>query len=166
MYLVPVVVSVILIVIDRVTKLLAVNYLFPVGNIPLIPGFFELTFVRNEGAAFGMLQGFRWIFVAVTVLICAGIVYFYSRLPATKSGKIAKAALVLVVSGAIGNLIDRAWVGNVVDFFHFSLINFPVFNMADSFVVCGAILFAIVTLFAKEEKPEPKGGEPAQDGTV
>jgi signal peptidase II len=109
----------------------------------LIKNFFALTYVENKGAAFGAMQGARWFFVILTFVLCGGIIYYLNKREKTK-GKdmLLRAVVVLVVGGAIGNLIDRIIRGYVVDFLDFYIFgyNYPVFNVSDICVVCGAIL--------------------------
>ncbi|MDR1560112.1 MAG: signal peptidase II [Clostridiales bacterium] len=150
-----------LIAIDQLSKYLAVTLLKPVGTVTIIEGVFSLTYVENQGAAFGLLQGARWFFVVITIAIMVGIVYFYRTLPKEKAYGKARFALLLIVSGALGNFIDRFRRGYVVDFFHARFIDFPVFNIADSCVVVGTILFAILYIFVyKEIKAEKDAAEP------
>jgi len=104
-----------------------------------------LTYVENRGAAFGLMQGQRWIFIVLTVLITAAIVYFLMKIP--NKAVFLKTGLSLILGGAIGNLIDRVRLGFVVDMFDFTLINFPVFNIADSSLVIGSILLGYYILF-------------------
>ncbi len=148
--------AVILLVIDRLTKYLATVYLKPIGSVPLIKGVFDLSYVENTGAAFGMFQGARWFFVVLTVLILAALPYIYRRLPQTKYNRLMRFMMFQIAAGAVGNFIDRLIRGSVVDFFYFSLIDFPVFNMADIYLVTGSILFAIIMMLdttpTKEEK--------------
>ncbi len=148
--------AVILLVIDRLTKYFATVYLKPIGSVPLIKGVFELSYVENTGAAFGMFQGARWFFVVLTVLILAALPYIYRRLPQTKYNRLMRFLMFQIAAGAVGNFIDRLLKGCVVDFFYFSLIDFPVFNMADIYLVTGSILFAIIMLFDTETTKEEK----------
>ena len=138
---------VILIVLDQAAKYLAVIHLLPVDSITLIPGILNLTYVENRGAAFGLFQGGRWFFVIITVIIMAGIIWYYIKLPKSKYHNLLRFTLVLIASGAVGNFIDRFRNGYVVDYLQAAFINFPVFNIADSCVVVGTILFAILLLF-------------------
>ena len=150
-----------LIAIDQLTKFLAATLLRPIGTVPIINGVFSLTYVANTGAAFGILEGARWFFVVITAVVMVGIVFYYVRLPKGKAYNKARFALILIEAGAFGNFIDRARQGYVVDFLQARFIDFPVFNAADSFVVIGVILFAILYLFVyKENKTERGRAEP------
>ncbi|MDR1539674.1 MAG: signal peptidase II [Clostridiales bacterium] len=161
--LLPVLMCAALITADQATKHLAVNFLKPLDTTPVIPGIMNFTYVENEGAAFGLMQGARWFFVVLTALVFGVIIYYYLKLPKEKKYRPARVAMVLVASGAIGNAIDRALNGFVVDFIHASFINFPVFNLADIYVVIGTILLSVMFLIlgVNEEKTAKKVKEPS-----
>lgn len=158
MYLIALVVSIILIAVDQITKYIAIQYLKPVGYITLVDGLFSLTFVENGGAAFGIFQGGRWFFIILTSILLVGICVYYYKLPKTRVYSWVRFSLILIIAGAVGNYIDRFRNGYVVDFFQALFIDFPVFNMADIYVVTGTILFTILLLFFIEgnEKPVEK----------
>ena len=139
---------------DQLSKLLAVKLLEPVGSVPLWSGVLHLTYVENKGAAFGMLSDNRWVFMSIsTVAIIAIALYLYSGKCA---GKLFTSGLMLIVSGGIGNMIDRLALGYVVDFIDFALIDFAVFNIADSFVCIGAglLILSLILDIIKEAKLE------------
>lgn len=140
------VIAVIVLIIDRISKYMAKTYLKDIGSVPVIKNIFHFTYVENRGVAFGMLQNKNWIFVPVTLVIVAGIVYILYKMQ--KSSLLMKISLVLVLSGALGNLIDRVFNGYVIDFFDFRV--WPVFNIADSSIVIGAILLGYVMLIKGE----------------
>jgi len=130
-------------ILDQLSKILALKYLVPVKDIPIINNIFHLTYVENRGAAFGLFQNQKLFFI-ITTLLVLGFIWFYAhhnRLP-----KMMILGFSLVAGGAIGNLIDRIRLGFVVDYFNATIINFPVFNIADSAVVIGAILVSIYIL--------------------
>lgn len=137
----------ILIAIDQITKYFAINNLKPLGSVSIIDKIFSFTFVENRGAAFGIFQGKTIFLSVITICIIVGIMYLYSQLPQTKIYKWIRFCLILIISGAVGNLLDRLFRGYVIDFFHATFINFPVFNVADIYVVVGAILMAIIVIF-------------------
>ncbi len=127
-----------LIGIDQITKYLAVIYLEPVGSMPFIPGIMELRFVLNDGAAFSFFAGKTWFLVGATsVALIALFAYILIKRP---TSRLEMFSLILILSGGIGNLIDRIRNGVVVDFFATTFINFAVFNFADCFVVVGTFL--------------------------
>ncbi|WP_099188008.1 signal peptidase II [Tepidibacter mesophilus] len=135
-----------LVLLDQVTKYYALNFLSKIGRITIIDNIFNLTYVENRGAAFGMLQNQKWFFVLVAFVVVSFIVYY---LRTNKNiSKLYKVSLVLILAGAIGNLIDRIRLNFVVDFFDF--IVWPVFNVADICVVIGGILLSYIILFDKE----------------
>ncbi len=126
---------------DQLSKLLAIKLLAPVESVPLWSGVLHLTYVENKGAAFGMLADHRWVFMTISsVAIIAIALYLYSG---RNTNKLYTSALMLIVSGGIGNMIDRIALGYVVDFIDFALIDFAVFNIADSLVCIGAGLLIL-----------------------
>lgn len=137
------------VIIDQVTKHFTLTNLKPIGTKEIIKGFFSLTYVENRGAAFGILQNARYVFIIATIIaVCAIIVYMLKFKP---NNKILLASLSLILSGAVGNMIDRIFRGYVVDMFEVTFIDYPVFNFADCCVVVGAILLAIYTIFIYKE---------------
>lgn len=138
-----------LIVIDQISKYLALNNLAQVGSIPIIENVFHLTYVENRGAAFGMFQNNQMIFVIVALgASIVGLYYLYKK----KLNLLGNLAIILIISGAIGNLIDRVRLGFVVDYFDFRFIWEYVFNVADVFVVVGTILLCIYIIFFENDK--------------
>ena len=139
---------------DQLTKYLTVLHLKPIDTLPIIEDVIHLTYVENTGAAFGMMKDARWIFmITSTVAIIGILVYMFWKKP---SSKLECLSLALIVGGGIGNMIDRTVLGYVVDMIDFRLINFAVFNVADSFVCVGAglmILYLILEM-VKEAKAE------------
>jgi signal peptidase II len=148
---------------DQYTKRLAVRILLPEGVKPFIPGLFDFTYVENKGAAFGLLEGGRWVFLGLTAVVLAVIARFYINPPSAKP-KLARAAMAAVAAGAIGNAVDRFRNGFVVDFIHAMFIEFPVFNVADMCIVCGAILLAALALFYGEAPKRRDAGHDDADG--
>lgn len=143
--------------IDQLTKFLAVKFLAPIDTCPLISGVLHLTYVENRGAAFGMLADQRWIFIVISAvaIVLFGALLFSGKLP----NRLYTVAAAMIVSGGIGNMIDRLALGYVVDFIDFRLINFAVFNGADSFVCVGAgilILALILDIIDEKKKKQDK----------
>ncbi|ERI06919.1 signal peptidase II [Aneurinibacillus aneurinilyticus ATCC 12856] len=126
---------------DRIAKWLVVTYMEFGQSIPLWEGVFHLTSHRNRGAAFGILENQRGFFIVITIAIIVGIIWYLRK--AYKESKLVSLALALILGGAIGNFYDRVLTGEVVDFLDFTLINFPIFNIADSAIVIGVSLFVI-----------------------
>ena len=134
---------------DQLTKILTDSSIAAGTSIPLIPKVLELTNVHNNGAAWGMMSGGRWFFIILTIIVCALLIYilFSKKYCLTK---LAHAAFLLVLGGAIGNLVDRIFLGYVRDMIFVSCINFPVFNVADSCVTIGACLLILDTIINKK----------------
>lgn len=144
---------VLLIGIDQLSKLWAVNSLKEIGSIPIIENVFHLTYVENRGAAFGMLQNNQIIFVVVALVASVyGLYYLHTK----KVNLVGKAGILLIIAGAIGNAIDRVRLGFVVDYFDFRIIWEYVFNIADIFVVVGTILLCVYIIFYEDKKEEKK----------
>lgn len=143
----------ILIGLDQIIKYWALNYLKGVESIPVINNIFNLTYVENRGAAFGMLQNNQTIFVVVAAIAsCYGLYYLHTK----KVNNLGKIGILLVISGAIGNLIDRVRLGYVIDYLDFHIIWNYVFNLADCFVVVGTILLCIYIITSEEDEKQVK----------
>ena len=125
-------------------------------SIPLIENVFHFTHVRNTGAAFGMLdeENQRWIFIVASIIGIAALIFYLWKF--RPKSKWACTALSMIIGGGIGNMIDRIALGYVVDFIDFTLIDFAVFNGADSFVCVGAglLILALILDIVKEQKTE------------
>lgn len=144
--------SALLILADQYTKILAVRHLKDSEPFVLLKGVFELHYLENRGAAFGMLQDQRLFFVIMTTVAVIAAVYFYVIIPKTKKYLPLSICIVFLLSGALGNFIDRLFLGYVVDFFYFSLIDFPIFNVADIYVtVTFCVLVLLIFFYYKEE---------------
>ena len=137
---------------DQGSKYLAVAGLKGKPAIPLISGVFELRYLENAGAAFGILQNQRLFLLLFTLLIFAALVVVYLRIPAGGHYLPLRFICVLVGAGAIGNMVDRFLYGYVVDFFYFSLIDFPIFNVADCYVTTACVLVLLFVLFFYKEE--------------
>ena len=152
MNILPIIAVVILILLDQGTKFWALASLKPIHNMTLVEDFMDLTFVENRGVAFGMFSGQRWFILLLTGIIAAGLIWFYKAMPKKKEYFPLRVSLVMVLSGAIGNIIDRLFRGYVVDFFEFTFFEWPVFNVADIYVVVGVILLALMILFVVKDE--------------
>ena len=137
---------------DQFTKNMAVLYLKGQPSVPIIENVLVLQYLENKGAAFGMLQNQKIFFVFIEVLILFVIGFVLIRMPAQKKYHLMNIILVLVASGAIGNMIDRVTQDYVVDFIYFVLIDFPIFNVADIYVTCATAIFVFVVLFYYKEE--------------
>lgn len=142
------------IILDLITKLLVAGLMYLGQSIRIIPGVLNLTYIQNEGAAFGMLSNQRWIFMVISTIAIIGIgIYLFGF---CKERMLLKVGLALIISGGIGNMIDRIAYGYVIDMIDFCLFSFWkwIFNVADSFVCVGAItvLVALVLDVIKDAK--------------
>lgn len=141
---------------DQFTKYLTLQNIPLGGHVDFIPGFLGFTYVQNRGAAFSMLQNAQWLFAIIFVVIAIFIFWEFpkKRLPFTT---LERWLIVAVFAGGIGNTIDRLRFGYVVDMIQTEFMNFPVFNIADSFITCGCIaLIAHLFLFNKDFWKEDK----------
>ena len=140
------------VILDQLSKYMAVHFLQGTDGIDLIPGVFRLTYLENRGAAFGVLQGQQWFFYIITAVILVVVVLAYVRIPAGRKFLPLQICAVFIVSGALGNLIDRIALGFVTDMFDFHF--WPVFNVADISVCVGAGFLVLYTLvfYGKTEK--------------
>ena len=142
------------VILDQITKyLVAAN--IPLGDVVSVwPGVFHLTHVRNTGMAFSLLQGGRWFFLVMTLIAFGALFVVLKKKWVTHP--LGLWSLAAIAGGALGNLIDRIRLGYVVDMIEVEFIRFPVFNVADCFVVCGAILLVIYVLFFDKSGEEKK----------
>lgn len=141
--------SLILLIIDQISKLLVVNLLDINNSTQIIKNFFYLTYTHNTGAAFSILTGQRILLILVAIIIL--IILFNYLIKNKVEEKKDKIAFSLIIGGSLGNLIDRIVRGYVVDFMDVKIFgyNFPVFNLADSFILIGVLLL-VMTLSRKE----------------
>lgn len=145
--------SSLVIVIDQATKYWIQSRMAYGESWPIFTDIFHITYILNPGAAFGILENKTWFFIAVALVLLAGVAYLYPRLP---ENMIVKLGTGLLVGGAIGNLIDRVRIGYVIDFFDFRI--WPIFNVADICIVCGVACLAYFLLLS------PEGSETAAPG--
>ena len=135
---------------DQITKFLTVKFMYIGQSIPLIKDFLHITYVQNTGAAFGMMKNSRWIFmITSTVMIVALLLYLFLGMA---ENRLYAVSIAMIISGGIGNMIDRIFLGYVVDFIDFCGIWNAIFNGADSFVCVGAglLILALVLEIKKE----------------
>lgn len=150
--LIDAVVMAALLAFDQYTKYLAALYLKNNPAIVLIDGVLELQYLENRGSAFGMLQNQKFFILFVGFVFLAVILFFMFKLPARKKYNIVHILLSVVIAGGIGNMIDRFRFDYVVDFISFILINYPVFNVADCYIVVAMIVLFILFVFVYKEK--------------
>ena len=139
--------TVILVAFDQWTKSLAVEHLKGQEDITLIPGVLCLHYLENRGAAFGIFQDQRTFLLILTAIILICVCYVLWKIPSDKKYNLLKLLCFMVTAGGIGSLIDRVRLNYVVDFIYFSLIDFPVFNVADIYVTVSMFLLLILVLF-------------------
>lgn len=151
-YLVCAAVMILLFAADQYTKSLAVQYLKEQPSIKLIPGVLELYYLENRGMAFGLLQDQYWLFAVMTVLFLIVIVIAFHKIPKTNRFIPLFTVLTVLTAGAVGNFYDRFLNHYVVDFIYVSLINFPIFNVADIYVTVSVAAFLLLyLLYYKDE---------------
>ena len=140
------------VILDQITKYFVLTRLK--GNAPVVlwEGVFQLEYLENRGAAFGLFQNQKPFFILSVVIICALVAWFYVHVPMEKYFLPLRICAVLIVAGAIGNCIDRLRLDYVVDFFYFKLIDFPIFNVADIYVTVSAFLLAFLLIFYYKEE--------------
>ena len=141
------------IAVDQITKFIIIErhelVNLKMNPIKLIPDVFEITYHTNTGMGWGMFQGSNTLLFCCVTIILLGMIFMLIKLK--PKSVIVMTSSALVIGGAVGNLIDRVNLGYVVDFLHLSLINFPIFNIADSCVSVGAVIFAVY-IFITERK--------------
>ena len=140
---------------DQFTKYLTVAHIPLHTEIPLLPGFLGLTYVRNYGAAFSSFQGQQWLFALIFLIFTAAIVWEYFK-NSMNFSRFERWCIVAIYAGGLGNMIDRMRLGYVVDMIQTLFMDFPVFNVADCFITCGCILMVVSLFFNKEFWKEEK----------
>lgn len=145
----PILIALLLICIDQTIKLLAADRLKGQADYPLFSGILEFSYLENTGAAFSSFMGKQGFLIALTTCAMVFLILKYVQIPTSESGRYLpmKAALILIISGGIGNLIDRVFNGYVIDFIYFVPIDFPKFNIADCYVSIGMAVFAYLCFF-------------------
>lgn len=162
-------IAIAVVALDQVSKLLILEFLYE-GQVALIPGVLNFTYVENRGMAFGLLSDQRWVFMilsTVGILAMGAYLWFFVK------SRLARVALSLVIGGGIGNMIDRCFRTGVIDFidadfvqypqvsfsggFNIRLADFPIFNVADCFITVGCVMLVIYLLFVELPKESKKG---------
>lgn len=142
-----------LVFLDQMTKGLAVEFLKDQEPFVIWDGVFELHYLENHGAAFGMLQGQRTFFLIIGIVVFAVALYLFRYMSRSARFWPLRLIAVFILAGAWGNMLDRLRFAYVVDFFYFKLIDFPIFNVADIYVSVGtAVLVALVLFYYKDEE--------------
>lgn len=141
-----IIISIILLCIDQISKLLVVNLLTKTDSITIIKNFFYLTYINNDGAAFSILVGKRIFLILIAVLVIVMLIRYIKK--NNIQNKLELVSISLIIGGSLGNLMDRVIRGYVIDFLDFKIFNynFPIFNLADTFIVIGVILLLLKEL--------------------
>ena len=145
-----IILTIVFLIIDIVSKLVVSNLMDVYDSIIIIKNFFNITYVRNNGAAWSLFAGRTWLLIIVSLIIISFIIlYIYKNRPKNKFEMIGYS---LVLGGAIGNFIDRIVYGYVIDFLDFNIFgyDYPIFNLADTFIVIGVIILCICTWRCKD----------------
>lgn len=159
--------SAVVVVLDQLTKWIAVEYLMPVESVPLIDGVFHFTYVENTGAAFGIMKDSKWVFMITSAVAIVALVFMLAKF--ARQYRFASFAIAIILGGGIGNMIDRVRFGYVVDFIDVRIINFAVFNVADSFVTVGAallILYLVRELILESKRASQQVTEEGDDASA
>lgn len=135
---------------DQITKYLVVANIPLYGDVPFLPGFLGLTYVRNDGAAFSSFRGMQWLFALIFLVFTLAVLYEYFRKP-MPFRKHERWFIAAIYAGGLGNMIDRVRLGYVVDMVQTQFMDFPVFNVADCFITCGVILLILSLAFFNKE---------------
>lgn len=141
-------------ILDQLAKHIVMSTMMLGQSIPVIPGIFHITYILNPGAAFGILADARWFFVAVAFVMFAFFLRYYSWLK--EQSRLLRYGCAAMLSGAIGNMIDRVQSGFVVDFFDFRI--WPIFNIADIAIVLGVAGMIVAMFSERKERERAKGG--------
>ncbi len=135
------------IILDQLSKYWVLTNLKGHGSLPLIEGVFHFTYAENSGVAFSFLSGKQSFVIVITSMVMFFMLFYLYRFSKAEGMFLQNMALAFIIGGGIANLIDRVRFGFVVDFLDFRLINFAIFNVADSFIVVGGIIFALNALY-------------------
>lgn len=141
--------ALLLVALDQLSKFFVVKYIRLGTIVEFIPNLVNLTYLRNTGAAFSILENQQWLFTVTTLLVLGAALYYLIKQMQTQNFWLL-ASLLLIISGGLGNFIDRLRLGYVVDMIHLDFVDFAIFNVADSYLSFGVALL-IIALW-KEEK--------------
>lgn len=157
-YILAVLVAIVVLVADQLSKIWVSNNLVMADSYKFIPRILDITYIHNDGAAWGMLGGYTWLLLSITIVVMLGCIAMLLKWGVRD--KLTFWAAMLILSGGVGNMIDRIFRGgNVIDFLHFEFWkNFPVFNIADCAIVIGAglVMFSLVKSIVDEQKEKTR----------
>lgn len=151
-YLLAILSFILLVAIDQLSKSYIIHTMQLHDSIAILDGIFEIHYIQNSGAAWGMFENQQLLFFLCTIVACIFGVIFYIRCVKVNRFNALRVMLVLILAGAVGNFIDRIRFRYVIDFLYFKLINFPVFNIADCYVTVGFIITILLILFIYKEE--------------
>jgi len=151
-YVIAIFTVLVTVILDQWTKHLAVLHLKDQEPFIILDGIFQLRYLENRGAAFGLMQNQRMFFYISTFIIAIMVIWFYAQVPMTKKYLPLRICSIFVLSGGIGNFIDRIRLNYVVDFFYFELIDFPIFNVADIYVTVSMFVLCFLIFFYYKEE--------------
>ena len=161
-YILAVVSAVLLLGADQLTKYL-VSAGFTLGERrEFLNGFIDLTYIHNRGGAWGLLYGKTYILIPITVIVMAVCIILYKK--HGKKNKLLFWAIMLVLSGGVGNMIDRLASGSVTDMICFDFVDFPIFNVADIFITVGCAALVLCVLISDGKKKPRKDTANDTDG--
>ena len=136
--------------IDRLTKAAVLQFMHLGQSIPLVPPLLHLTYVQNTGAAFGLFKGMGWVLMALAVVVVGWVIVELRRRPPVSA--LRRAAYGFILGGAVGNFIDRLWLGHVIDMIDLRV--WPVFNIADSSITIGVVCILLPLMFKTRGQPQ------------
>jgi len=151
-YVIAIFTVLVTVILDQWTKHLAVLHLKDQEPFVILDGIFQLRYLENRGAAFGLMQNQRMFFYISTFIIAIMVIWFYAQVPMTRKYLPLRICSIFVLSGGIGNFIDRIRLNYVVDFFYFELIDFPIFNVADIYVTVSMFVLCFLIFFYYKEE--------------
>ncbi|MEE0059483.1 MAG: signal peptidase II [Acutalibacteraceae bacterium] len=154
------IVAILIVVADQLIKLLVVNTIQGSANVSILNGLVEFTYLENRGMAFGMLQNARWLFIIFTSIVMLAIIVYMIKTKPTS--KLLLTSLALVLGGGIGNLIDRIFLGYVIDYIQLSFFS-PVCNFADYCITIGTAVLMVYILFFSSDGESSKKKVEASD---
>lgn len=136
------IISIIVLLIDIISKRLVINFLIENESFKIIDNFFSLTYVKNTGVAFSMIEGYVWLIIIATIII---LFMLFKYIKEGISNNCELVSYGFIIGGAVGNLVDRIFYGYVVDFFDFNIFGYqaPIFNIADIFIVVGVLMLIL-----------------------
>ena len=136
------IIGIIVLLIDIISKRLVINFLIENESFKIIDNFFSLTYVKNTGVAFSMIEGYVWLIIIATIII---LFMLFKYIKEGISNNCELVSYGFIIGGAVGNLVDRIFYGYVVDFFDFNIFGYqaPIFNIADIFIVVGVLMLIL-----------------------